>query len=177
MKDNQATTDAETKKSEKLRLMYKIVLFFLRQYLYWHNNTERMISDTQQGDELTQNLKMCQETKKNLMKDNSDLFFQMIFDLQDQKKQEGQQEERQTILIPRVIEEQNKFMDNPREINSMIFLQTIQYFFQEDQMIELLSNKKNLSKMLENLRDNLSKKENALILDQPFRSYGLKIVY
>ena len=44
-------------------------------------------------------------------------------------------------------------------------------------MIELLSNKKNLSKMLENLRDNLSKKENALILDQPFRSYGLKIVY
>ena len=44
-------------------------------------------------------------------------------------------------------------------------------------MIELLSNKKNLAKMLENLRDNLSKKENALILDQPFRSYGLKIVY
>lgn len=44
-------------------------------------------------------------------------------------------------------------------------------------MIELLSNKKNLSKMLENLRDNLSKKENALILEQPFRSYGLKIVY
>ena len=63
------------------------------------------------------------------MKDNSDLFFQMIFDLQDQKKKEGQQEERQTILMPRVIEEQNKFMDNPREINSMIFLQTIQYFF------------------------------------------------
>ena len=31
--------------------------------------------------------------------------------------------------------------------------------------------------MLENLRDNLSKKENALILEQPFRSYGLKIVY
>ena len=50
-------------------------------------------------------LKMCQETKKNLMKDNSDLFFQMIFDLQDQKKKEGQQEERKTILMPRVIEE------------------------------------------------------------------------
>ena len=44
-------------------------------------------------------------------------------------------------------------------------------------MKELLSNKKNLTKMLENLRDNLSKKENALILDQPFRSYGVKIVY
>ena len=62
-----------------------------------------MISDTHQGNEKM--LKMCQETKKNLMKDNSDLFFQMIFDLQDQKKKEGQQEDRQTILMPRVIEE------------------------------------------------------------------------
>ena len=62
-----------------------------------------MISGTNQGNE--EMLKMCQETKKNLMKDNSDLFFQMIFDLQDQKKKEGQQEERQTILMPRVIEE------------------------------------------------------------------------
>ena len=65
-----------------------------------------MISGTNQGnEEMLKMLKMCQETKKNLMKDNSDLFFQMIFDLQDQKKKEGQQEERQTILMPRVIEE------------------------------------------------------------------------
>ena len=44
-------------------------------------------------------------------------------------------------------------------------------------MDELLRNRKNLTKMLVNLRENLSKKENALILDQPFRSYGLKVVY
>ena len=33
----------------------------------------------------------CFETKKKLMK-YSDLFFQMIFDLQDKKKKDGEQE-------------------------------------------------------------------------------------
>ena len=53
---------------------------------------KRKLKDETEKERL---MKQCEVTKKQLMS-YSDLFFQMIFDLQDEKKND---------LIPRVIEE------------------------------------------------------------------------
>ena len=58
--------------------------------------------------------------------------------------------------MPESLRKLKDFINEPEEINFMIFFRMMQHFIDEEKMKSLFKRRKNLLKMLENLQKNLS---------------------